>query len=683
MSRKYGLKLIHPKVSLLFVIISTSLFAFISSIDYAIGVFIVSSLVLILGRRLVFKKIFFYVLLINTIYMVLGNWLFSPTNPDSVNFLFFELNNVGLHNGFIGALKRNAMIVLSFAWLSSIDSLYDVYIAIDVIKKFNKTIIIFLKWIQNLKHDFTSLYYSMHLRGFKLKSKNPRKKLFQLNIILKAVLNRFFSDIGKMTFNGESHFNYDYEENNNIGTVEITDLSVAYDIDISPIIENINLTIPEGEVIFVTGNNNSGKTTLLKVISGYIPKIEGYIINGDVIVSKKSLNSDISLKEINKFLRYIVENPADSIIGLNVKQELLSQTNDNSLVLSYSKLLNIVHLWKRDVNTLSGGEQARVVLASLLCSDAKILILESPLGQLDPSGRIAFISALKELANSKSTTIIISDQYAEYYNGIIDRLIMLESGQIRHDILVNNSQVNKILDDLNLGYPFLKPFNKSKNSSEIVASMKNISLLFGDKKVLTNINCDFYHNQCISIMGDNGSGKSTSMLTLAKVLNASTGHVDVFGNNIGMIFQDCSKQILENIVLEEIILNLKNDNIKKNKQMQFANEMLSWSQLKANESTIDISASQVRLLEISSNIFNKDIIIFDEPTNSLDSHNIKKLHSFIQKLLDNNKTVIIITHDKQLASLCNRFLLMHDSKIILDTINFEEILLKRKQISNA
>ena len=122
--------------------------------------------------------------------MILGNWLFSPNALISDNYLFFRINDTGLHNGIVGALKRNAMIVLSFAWLSSITSLYEVYNSINVIKKFNKTIIVFLKWIQNLKHDFTLLYYSMYIRGFDLKSKNPRKKIKQLIVILKAVLKK-------------------------------------------------------------------------------------------------------------------------------------------------------------------------------------------------------------------------------------------------------------------------------------------------------------------------------------------------------------------------------------------------------------------------------------------------------------------------------------------------------------
>lgn len=685
MSKKYGLRLLNPKVSLLFVIIATSLFAFIYSIEIALWAFVGSSLVLLSGWRLVFKKVFFYVLLINTIYMVLGNWLFSPNQVNSTDFAIFKINDTGLINGIIGALKRNAMIILSFAWLSSIDSLYDVFISISFFKKFNKTIIVFLKWIQNLKHDFTLLYYSLHLRGFELKSKNPRKKISQLYVILKAVLNGFFNNIGKMTFNGESHFNF--RDNQNLvfnGEIEINNLTVRYDPKQTSILNNINLKIPEGQVVFVAGKNQSGKTTLLKAISGYIPKIEGYIVNGDIFVSDKKLNSDIPLSEINQFIRYIVENPADSVIGLNVKQEILSQTNDKGKVADISNLLNISHLWERDINTLSGGEQARVVLASLLCSDAKVLILESPLGQLDPLGRKAFIQELKKLAQSKSMTIVISDQYVDYYDGIIDRLILLKDGQILHDILINNKSLANVLKDLDLGYPEnLKPFIISPSKTPIAAAINNVSLSFGDKFVLKNISINIYGNQSIAVVGNNGSGKSTLALSLAKVLNINSGSISLFDNNIGMVFQDCSKQILENNVWDEIVLGCKNLNIEKKEQDSFANDLINWSGLSPNKATLELSASQFRLLEISSNVFNKEIIIFDEPTNYLDNLNLIKLNSFIQGLLNIGRTVIIITHDEKLASLCNRFVLIHDSSIIMDSTNYEEIILKRNKIDNA
>lgn len=682
--KRFGLKLLHPKLSLLFIIISTSLFAFIDTLEISFGAFLLSILILIIGRRLVFKKIFFYVLIINTIYMIGGNWLFSPSTSISDNYLLFRINDNGLQNGIIGALNRNAMIILSFAWLSSIDSLYDVYKSIDIIKRFNKTIIVFLKWIQNLRHDFTLLYYSMFLRGFNLKSTNPKYKVQQLYVILKAILNHFFTDIGKMTYNGESHFSFENEScNNNIGTVEITNLSVSYEREDPPILDGINLNISEGEVVFVTGNNESGKTTLLKSISGYIPKVEGFIQTGKVSISNKSLNSTIQLKEINKYLRYIVENPANSIIGLNVKQELYSQTNDEEIIKHYSELLDIIHLWERDTNTLSGGEQARVVLASLLCSNAKILILESPLGQLDPVGRTSFISALSKLKESKNVTIVIADQYAEFYNELISRYIYLENGKIQHDITTANRQVFEILDKMNLTFPSLTPFNPKMQSNNIVASLRNVSVSFNNNKVLSNINCDFYQNQCIAILGDNGSGKSTLLLTLAKVLIPATGIVNMTGKEIGMVFQESSKQILEDKANEEIVLNLKNRHVDERSQIQFTKEMLEWLKLSESQSTFDISASKIRLLEIASNIYKKDIVIFDEPTNYLDKYNIGKLHSLVQELLQSGKTVIIVTHDNNLASLCNRFILLHKSEIVFDTNKFEDLLLKRKSLSYA
>ena len=89
------------------------------------------------------------------------------------------------------------------------------------------------------------------------------------------------------------------------------------------------------------------------------------------------------------------------------------------------------------------------------------------------------------------------------------------------------------------------------------------------------------------------------------------------------------------------------------------------------------------MLEIASNTYNKDIIILDEPTNYLDSQNIDKLHSFIQGLLNCGKTILVVTHDNQLASLCSRFILMHKSEIVLDTEIFEDLLLKRKSLNHA
>jgi energy-coupling factor transport system ATP-binding protein len=684
MPRNYGLKLINPKLRLIITIVATSSFAFIKSIEVGIIAFLGSIIILILGNRLVLRKVFFYVLVINTVYMIFGNWLFSPHNSNTVDIALFRINNEGLINGVIGALKRNAMIIFSFAWLSSNDSFYDILRAVSFFKKFNKTITIFLKWIQNLRYDFTLLYYSLDLRGFELKSKNFKKKTTQLYIILKAILNNFFNNIGKMTFSGESHFNFSDGLEEFSGEIMLSNLSIQYNLQQELVLENLNLTISEGQVVLVTGKNLSGKTTLLKAISGYIPKIEGYVINGDILVSNYKLNSEVPLCKINQFVRYIVENPVDSAIGLNVEQELFSQSNNINKIKHYSEIFKIRHLWGRDINTLSGGEQARVVLASLLCSEAKVLVLESPLGQLDHLGRQSFIKALSKLIESNSITVILSDQYLNYFEGLIERIIFLDNGKITLDKTLISNSIKDLLSKYDFNYPDnLKQFISHTNDSEIVASLSNVILSYDKKKVLNNISLNLYKNQCIAIQGDNGSGKSTLALALSKVLNIDSGTVSLFNNKVGMIFQDCTKQIIESTVIEEIKIGCVNYSSNESEIKFFANEMSEWAKLSNNKSTLEISASQTRLLEISANIFNREIIVFDEPTNGLDNKNFEKLVILIQNLLDLGRTILIISHDDKLAALCNRFILINDGAIVKDSTNFIEIEKIRQSLNYA
>lgn len=666
---KYGLRFLSPKVRLLFIVIATSLFAHVSSLKVSIIIFVVSALILLWGKKLVLRKVFLFILSVNTIYMIFGNWLFSPNNQtDSLNLFIFRINDHGLLYGVIGALKRNAMIVLSFAWLSTIDSLYDIYISVNFFKQYNKTYIIFLKWIQNLQSDFTLLYYSMQLKGFDLKSKNIVKKVNQLKILIGAVLNGFFSKIGKLAFNGESHFNY--IETNVQGTIDVKNLSVSYDADKLPVLSDINFSIGQGEIVFITGENNSGKTTLLKAISGYIPKIEGYISEGDVLISGISLNSDISLKKINSMLRYIVENPSDAIIGLTVKQELLSQTDNESVIQEYSKLLNIEHLWNQDTCSLSGGEKMRLVLAGVLCSNVKILIIESPLGHLDSDGKKSFFAALKKLvASSKDVTVVISDQNLDFYKEIVTRVIRLDRGTI-----VSDNQISDV--ESGPAFPVSTSF-KTFYLDDVAVLMKDVNLCIEKRMILSNINLAIKKNQCIAILGENGSGKTTLALTLAKILKPTSGNVDLYNCRMGFVFQDCSKQILENMVEDEILLSMKIDNCDKDVQKQFIQSIKNNFEFNMKSPILDISNSQIHTMEFVSNCYNRDIVLFDEPTNYLDNSNISKFCSFIQRLLDEGKTIIIITHNTNLASLCSRFILMHKSEIALDTFDFQEVLSKQ------
>jgi energy-coupling factor transport system ATP-binding protein len=672
----FGLETLNPKPRLLFVIIITSGFAFIKNLEVAIIIATFSFFLLLIGKKIPFKRLLLFLVISNSLYLILGNWLFSPISTIETNkYFIFRINQIGLNNGYVGALKRNSMIFISFAWLGTNTSLYDVYLALNYKIISEKYLVIFLKWLQNIFKDFIILYQSMQVKEYKLRTNNIFLKLKNLVILLKATLNRFFFDIGKMTFNGESHFHFDVEKDipPNI-IIKLDSLDVCYQLNDKPILLDVNFTVHKGEFIFITGENGEGKSTLLKLLSGYIPKIEGYITKGEILISGLNTNSSISLNEINKKLRLIVDNPANSIIGLTVLQELYSQGANEHTVNENIKLFNLKNLLNQDTNTLSGGEVVRVALASLMCAQVNLVIMESPLSQLDNNGKKALNFALTILLQ-QGVTVIIADTEILYFENFINRIINIE-----------NSTIN-VIDKKNPEY--FKHFNKSpqtlkkiKNNqtTKPICNLSNLSFKIEEKLIIKNINLKIFQQDSIAILGSNGSGKSTLMFLLAGLLNASSGEVEIYETNVGFVFQDSSKQILEQTVEDELNIIPKNTNkvINENK-ITFLEESLKWSGLRGNKETLEMSTSEIKLLEIISNTYNKDLIIFDEPTNGLTIKNKTRLVELIQNLNAKGKTIIAITHDLEFASVFNRFIYMDKSQISLDTNIFSNI---NKYINN-
>ena len=186
---------------------------------------------------------------------------------------------------------------------------------------------------------------------------------------------------------------------------------------------------------------------------------------------------------------------------------------------------------------------------------------------------------------------------------------------------------------------------------------------------MDNINLSIKKNELTAILGANGSGKSTLSLVLSYALKATKGKVIKDENiKIGYIFQEPSYQILSTSVREELAFGPKQLKFKKE---QIDKIVLSESKrfdLKLNENPINLSPEDLRKLTIASILaIDTDIIIFDEPTNTLDENEIIKLMKIIEELKKLGKTIIIITHDIHLAwNYAERLIIMKDGKIEID-----------------
>lgn len=199
-----------------------------------------------------------------------------------------------------------------------------------------------------------------------------------------------------------------------------------------PAIQNISITIQEGELLSIIGANGSGKSTLLHLICGLVFPTSGRILFKDNEINEKALN----LPEFNAWYRssigYIFQNSDAQLFCPTVLDELifgplqigLSKDIAMERALAIAQMLNITELFDRPTYMLSGGEKKRVAIGAVLTTNPEILIFDEPMSGLDPKTR-AFIIELIFKLNEAGKTIIIATHHLEVVNHFQSRVMVL------------------------------------------------------------------------------------------------------------------------------------------------------------------------------------------------------------------------------------------------------------------
>jgi putative ABC transport system ATP-binding protein len=223
-------------------------------------------------------------------------------------------------------------------------------------------------------------------------------------------------------------------------------------------------------------------------------------------------------------------------------------------------------------------------------------------------------------------------------------------------------------------------------SHNVILSLKNVSKTYqiGDQKIyaLRNISFDIHQGDFISIIGKSGSGKSTLMHIIGLLDSPSSGYVVLNGKNvskheesylarvrneeIGFVFQ-AFNLLSRATALENVMLPLSYSRIPKKDWESKAQEMLSLVDLseRMNNKSNELSGGQKQRVAIARALINNpSIILADEPTGNLDSKTGKEI---IKKFIDLNKlgkTIILVTHDPDVAKVANEIFTIKDGEIV-------------------
>lgn len=204
---------------------------------------------------------------------------------------------------------------------------------------------------------------------------------------------------------------------------------------------------------------------------------------------------------------------------------------------------------------------------------------------------------------------------------------------------------------------------------------------------LNDLNFTLESNKISSIIGPNGSGKTTILRLMESIVKPDSGFIKIgkyivgkdsevdsladYKIRIGMVFQNLDEQFMESTVKEELELGLKfyNYRLKElNKRVTEALQMVGLNDSYLDKNPFELSKQEKKLISIASVlIFNPKVILLDEPTNGLDEQSKNKILKILKMLKNKyNRTIVISSHDTDFVlKASDNVLVINDGKIIL------------------
>lgn len=217
--------------------------------------------------------------------------------------------------------------------------------------------------------------------------------------------------------------------------ITLEQLSVGYK-GFPPVVSNINVEIKSGELTCLIGSNGIGKSTLLKTLTGFLPKLSGRLL-----LDGRDINM-LSQRERAKYISIVLTYKSD-VQNLSVTEMVgmgrmpytgfwgKLNTNDQTIVAEAIEMVGIEHLKNRMIQTLSDGERQKVMIAKALAQQTPIILLDEPTSFLDFPSKVEMLQLLHRLAKETNKVVFLSTHDLELALRIADRLVELNKNGLQ------------------------------------------------------------------------------------------------------------------------------------------------------------------------------------------------------------------------------------------------------------
>lgn len=466
-----------------------------------------------------------------------------------------------------------------------------------------------------------------------------------------------------------------------VDMIQINDLKFSYP-DGSAALRGVSLSVKHGEFVTLCGLSGCGKSTLLRLMKpGLFPRGE---LSGDVRFLGRKLTSEPDRDAAAK-IGFVMQDPEAQTVTDKVWHELafscesvgMERNEIRRRVGEMAGDFGLEELFDKPTDALSGGQKQLLCLASAAVLHPELLLLDEPTSQLDPIAAQNFIDAVRRLNRDFGVTVIAAEHRLEELLPISDRAVVMDGGRI-----IADCAPALLADSLPAGHPMEKALTASQRifraaggrgvspvsvregrssavcreyltehaqkagkqyspSGEPLVSVKELCAGWGRNapEVLRGASLRIFPGEIYAVIGGNGSGKSTLLKVICGMLRQTSGRVKLrrglvpayLPQNPCMLFtqdtagQEAPAEYLERFGLAEL----------------------------SGRDPLDLSGGERQRLALAKLLSGKpELLLLDEPTKGMDAASKQELSGLLRSVAADGCTVLLVTHDTELAAEC-------------------------------
>lgn len=418
------------------------------------------------------------------------------------------------------------------------------------------------------------------------------------------------------------------------------DLSFSY-ADGRDIFHSLSFSLEKGGKILIISEPGSGKSSLSRILTGALPGYTGGTITGHAEIDGKDILALPSYERMEMIGR-VSQNTDELLLFSSVEEEIsfplinmgLNKEEREKRISSSLKLFGLTQYRGVSTSELSGGEKRRLILSILFAIDPDVYVLDEAFDELSPYWR----GRLRDVIRSSERSMIVlgSHMLGEYVD-TFDNILSIENGALRA----------YTPHDSSFAIPAMKKGVSVLRAADL--SIERMHRSAGSTFTLSVPDFELCEGECVTLLGDNGSGKSSLARVLSGLLKEKSGSVSIDGKALTVRERRHDVAYLMQNPYEELFIPTVSDELESTgASSEKIDSVLSFFSLERDEYVQELSYGKAKMVQAAIFLLlGRRFAILDEMDSALSAEDFYKV---ISSFLENGTGVLVITHDMNVAA---------------------------------